>query len=126
MPATDWSRSLAMCRLAEIKIVEKDFVGAEALLIESLREQDSLKIFRMYQHRHGLESCAALIKLYEAWEAAEPGKGHATKAEPYRERARTHRDVYEKGKEQLSAVAREYRARKREEAGVLPGISRGN
>ena len=58
------------------------FVGAEPLLIESYEALESDAGLEPGKRRTMLER---LVRLYESWDSAEPGKGFAEKAAEYRE-----------------------------------------
>ena len=66
---------LSLHALGQVMTRAGRFAEAEALLLEA-READESDSIRQ-----------SLVELYRAWDAAEPGRGYAAKAEPYRDRS---------------------------------------
>jgi serine/threonine protein kinase/tetratricopeptide (TPR) repeat protein len=64
--------------LARLLIARKDFAAAEAILLESHRGVTSVK--KTPATRAERSSMKQIIALYEAWDAAEPDRGHKAKA----------------------------------------------
>jgi tetratricopeptide (TPR) repeat protein len=77
-----WSVTQSRTELAELFVQQGRFKEAEAALLDAQREVAATKgVARDKQ----VQRVQALVAHYEAWEAAEPGQGHAAQAQRWRD-----------------------------------------
>jgi tetratricopeptide (TPR) repeat protein len=86
LPPGDWRTSSAQSALGGALLAQSKFVEAEPLLLEGFRGIQAGKDTPPKPKDALPGSCERLVKLYEAWDSAEPGKGHDAQALQWREK----------------------------------------
>ena len=76
----DWLIASARLNLGGLLLGQKKFVEAESLLIDAYGGFASAKNTPRKPRDFPREACENMVKLYESWDSAEPGKGYDTKA----------------------------------------------
>ena len=76
-------RATVLTRLGEIRLDLGRHAAAEAAMLES----EQLRPEAQRKSKWATETASALAKLYDAWEKAEPGRGHAAQAARWRAQA---------------------------------------
>jgi serine/threonine protein kinase/Tfp pilus assembly protein PilF len=78
-----WQTAIGRTQLGRALTGLDRYAEAEKLLLEANRVLSTAAA----DHERSRQQCfQAIVKLYEAWDADEPGKGHAAKAEPFQKK----------------------------------------
>jgi hypothetical protein len=86
LPEGDWHIAHAKSVLGSSLTGQGKFVEAESLLLDSYNQmKDNAQTIPSYSREARLrDALKRIVKLYDAWDAAEPGKGYAEKAAEWR------------------------------------------
>ena len=84
LPAGDWRISVAGSCLGGALLAQSRFVDAEPPLLEGFEGLAAAKNTPREPGGPLREACQRVVKLYESWDEAEPGKGYDVKAAEWR------------------------------------------